>query len=208
MLEKTGFDSPWKNRQTFNVAAGDDVCVWIPSSHRHCFERSVYEVCAKNKTTPSHGLGQCVTDIFVREWWNIDFCSKWSFIDNSGKWILTRDWLKAVCTKQSYGGSNADIFSNPLQHAEAIYEGALAEGITSGILHDVLRARCAVLAIPGRSKLSQWQRNRYNLKNARKIIAQNAPLDSTILSEIDSRCGLNSWSLLSLMDRGVLALDF
>lgn len=55
-----------------------------------------------------YGLGQVIKDYAVREWWNIDFCSKFCLhaSDRSSYdgWYIFRDPNKFVLQKQFYVG--------------------------------------------------------------------------------------------------------
>jgi len=48
------------------------------------------------------GLGQVVKSIRVAEAWNVDFCSKWAFLDGNKELALTRDIMKTLTTKQCF----------------------------------------------------------------------------------------------------------
>lgn len=51
------------------------------------------------------GVGQCYKDIYVREWNDFDFCSKW-IVRNEADWHIIRDPTKTVFMKQDYAGHN------------------------------------------------------------------------------------------------------
>lgn len=61
------------------------------------------------------GLGQCVKEIRIGKFYEIDFCSKWSFcIDGTfDTWFVCRDVKKLLKTKQYFTGRNAYILNNP-----------------------------------------------------------------------------------------------
>ena len=69
------------------------------------------------------GLGQCVKTVLVTEWYEFDFCSKWTFGCNEQDFTTTRDIMKLLTTKLYYTKENADILSHPALHAKAILKG-------------------------------------------------------------------------------------
>lgn len=82
-------------------------------------------------------------EVFVREWWDIDFCSKWAFVTdktNINTWTLTRDFKKAICTKMYYTRKNNVIHNNPYIHALALYDCVKAEKC-SRLLEALFRIR-------------------------------------------------------------------
>lgn len=53
------------------------------------------EFFSDNKEDRYHGLGQCITEFAIREWHDIDFCSKVS-CQFDGKMIIIRDPKKML----------------------------------------------------------------------------------------------------------------
>jgi hypothetical protein len=94
-LEQAGFMECWKHHNSCNsnccppiskmdnifvAAAGDDVVLWAPAKNVKKIKAVIEELTARKKNMEIQiGLGQCVTEVFLRDWWNIDFCSKIPF---------------------------------------------------------------------------------------------------------------------------------
>jgi len=62
------------------MAAGDDVVMWIPKDRSDGFKDHLYKYVYPDnaKEFVVRGLGQVVKEVFINEWWNIDFCSKYA----------------------------------------------------------------------------------------------------------------------------------
>jgi len=69
----------------------------------------------------------------------MEFCSKWVFDTPEGL-VLTRDFLKALATKQIYNKTNALIFHDPDLHAVAIWHSIRADE-ASKLAEDIISAR-------------------------------------------------------------------
>lgn len=94
-LEQAGYSEPWLDDKTFVAASGDDVVCWVDSSDSQRVGDVITQLTARSKAKDNIGLGQCVKEVFIREWWDIDFCSKWSFVGDKSSvesWTLTRDF--------------------------------------------------------------------------------------------------------------------
>lgn len=85
------------------IAAGDDVCIWVPRAEADRVVSYIKSMTSQTNEPGIVGIGQIVKDMTVREWWNIDFCSKNSFhVGNTNSyfgWYLTRDVKKALTTR-------------------------------------------------------------------------------------------------------------
>lgn len=138
-LERIGFRDCWilEEGKPQAAASGDDsICVGVGEDIKKKFVEELKATTAKDKKTPNIGLGQCIDGhtIFVRDWWDFDFCSKWCFYED-GEWAVTRDYEKTVLQKQAYVGDNVIIQSSPYLHAAAISEGLKSEGVENTWLY-------------------------------------------------------------------------
>lgn len=62
------------------AASGDDVVMWIRDGLEQQLAQSVRSLTAKKKSDRVFiGIGQCVEDVKLSTWYDIDFCSKWAF---------------------------------------------------------------------------------------------------------------------------------
>lgn len=86
------------------------------------------------------GLGQCVKEISIGPFWDIEFCSKWSFTTDGGLegWKMCRDVNKIITQKQMFTGSNMHILGNPVLHRLAILVGFKSEKL-SHVIEDMLQ---------------------------------------------------------------------
>jgi len=89
-LEQAGIYSPWQYLLCFVCAAGDDTVFWVVRRLVQVVLSTLLSLTVRTKDQRNVGLGQCVKEAHVGEFWEIDFCSKWSFYDGS-EWMLTRD---------------------------------------------------------------------------------------------------------------------
>lgn len=129
---------PWCDNRFFITAAGDDVCVF--SDDARLTDRIVNLIrtnTSRDSSTPS-SLGQVVKSISVTPLEGAEFCSKWFHIAGD-KLILTRDYVKTLCTKQNYTRKNAHILRTPALHRHAILCGVRSEE-ASHLLEDIILA--------------------------------------------------------------------
>lgn len=79
-------------------------------------------------------------ELFIREYWNIDFCSKWGFSRGSvSDWSLYRD-LSKTAAKLHYSKRNAELLSAPRLYAQALLDGLRTEKV-SKLLEDIFEYR-------------------------------------------------------------------
>lgn len=93
-MEEAGFYCPWESKVVSARAAGDDGNITAPNS-----ECGKILVAIRDNTSPHkegcYGLGQCIKDVKVGAFDDIDFCSKWSFSHGSVEsLVMTRDYGK------------------------------------------------------------------------------------------------------------------
>lgn len=93
-----GFETPWKNKKVFTIASGDDCVIFVSPEHTDHLMATILGLTTRNTNTQELGLGQCVKEISVGAFWDIEFCSKWSFtIDGSlDGWMMCRDVSKIL----------------------------------------------------------------------------------------------------------------
>lgn len=95
----------------------------------------------KNDQNPI-GLGQIVAEVKVGEFYEVDFCSKWSVCEGGdiANWHFYRDLSKAILTKQYYTKKNSEFVTNPWLHTLALLTGAEVEA-ASRLLVDIFKLR-------------------------------------------------------------------
>lgn len=86
------------------MVAGDDVVAFAHEVDVAPFVNSMRTLVATHdKKLPVHGLGQVIKEYSVRQWWDIDFCSKFSVHAGDRNtfegWYILRDPVKLVETK-------------------------------------------------------------------------------------------------------------
>jgi len=80
--------------------AGDDVVIYITDECLNQFVYSMSECTSRSNDPEPVGLGQIIKEINIRNWDDIEFCSKWSFSDGSyDSFSVTRDVEKALLTR-------------------------------------------------------------------------------------------------------------
>lgn len=124
-LEQSGFKDPWAREDMFVAASGDDTVVWAEKSILRVLKESIESLTASDKTVQVVGLGQIVKDVKIGEYYEADFCSKWSFVTNPldiDTWTMTRDLNKVINTRMYYYKDNKIIHALPAIHAMAIYD--------------------------------------------------------------------------------------
>lgn len=99
-LEEAGFLNPWTLWNTLKVlASGDDVVDQIKNSFQKIHDK-IYQLTTRTKESQKVGLGQCVKDICIGKFDEIDFCSKWSFSHGTAdSLMITRDYSKFLKEK-------------------------------------------------------------------------------------------------------------
>lgn len=129
------------------MVAGDDCAAFVHRDDaiplRVAFETFI---ASPDKLAKTHGLGQVISSYFIREWWNIDFCSKFAIHAEGGKGFeglyLLRDPVKFIETKHFYNGKNVVLRWSAHLHAEAMLECAKVEMPIPALL-DYLHIRLA-----------------------------------------------------------------
>jgi hypothetical protein len=82
---------------SFVAASGDDVVCWVDPKMVSSVVASVMRYTARDKKPQSIGLAQCVTEVKTGKYYDVDFCSKWSFVldeNDINTWTMTRDYSK------------------------------------------------------------------------------------------------------------------
>lgn len=71
----------------------------------------------------------------------MDFCSKWSFSDNTyDSFYFTRDCKKTLSTRLFYSGTLIQFLNDPNLYVSALLEGFSSEHV-SELLEDILKSR-------------------------------------------------------------------
>lgn len=144
-LEQAGIREPWvkNNGKAFVAASGDDDVAWVIDPLVSSAEKSILKLTSRKNDNVKIGLGQVVTDVIISDYWNIDFCSKWFFVENRNSiesWTCCRDLSKALTQKMYYSGKNSTLHSYPHIHAKALLDCVKYES-ASKLLENIMTVR-------------------------------------------------------------------
>lgn len=214
-LEQSGLPEPWiPNNTSTCLAAGDDsVMIYNLPEGQASLISILQQLTASDKKTPDIGLGQCIDKhmIFVRDWRDFDFCSKWCFYDGQ-HWVVTRDYSKALWNKQEYSGSNPLMANHPSNHAAAILSGLTAEGLAGSWLHELMTQRYVQCANYESSKSSrkddhlEQMREQWVKEHPWEHGYEHEQLPQTVLDMIDNKLRLNRATVGEIIRSGKLEL--
>jgi hypothetical protein len=207
-LEMCKYYDPWKNTDTFAGAAGDDSFAEIPEKSEDDFTSSLKKVFASTKEIPNHGLGQCIGDykIMISDGKNIDFCSKWCFVDEQ-LWFLTRDYQKTLWNKQQYSGTNSEMMIDPRLQPYAMLNGLKSEGLEGGYLYSIMEYRVYMWCnVPLSNKkqdstLQSWK------KDHQYEAVYHQPLTPSVVKAIDEKLGLNELTWIALVNERTVTYE-
>jgi hypothetical protein len=121
------------------------------------------QLSSRTKIGARVGLGQCIKEMSLGPWWDMDFCSKQIF-KNGEDFSVFRDYRKVLATRNAYTGSNAAIRNNPAIHAEAISKGLQSEK-ASRLLEDIVRLRWGESILNDELASLYFDRVKYALKD-------------------------------------------
>lgn len=137
-LTTIDFSDDAKKKDVFVFVSGDDVVMWCRQEVSDKILKSAKNLTSPTKDPQVKGLGQCVEQIHVRPWWDIDFCSKVSFLYQRGeqtKFIILRDPRK-VLTHSSYHRFCSETAYLPA----ALHNEYVAESIDHELPGELMRA--------------------------------------------------------------------
>jgi len=149
-VKKAGIsDEPWKSKELFAIASGDDCVIFVAPEHADLLYSTILELSARNTRSQCVGLGQCIKEIQIGKFYDIEFCSKWSDSPDGTleNWSMCRSVKKLMTTKQYFTGKNKHILNDPWLHRKAILEGFESEKI-SRLIEDMLRVQLERLKRP------------------------------------------------------------
>jgi len=106
------------------MAAGDDVVIWVERADAPAAMHQIRMNTASNANAQTVGLGQIVKDIAMREWWDLDFCSKMFFYTKKSGFTMLRDIRKTLTTKLSH---DPKCGLAPHEFATAVTQAAMRE---------------------------------------------------------------------------------
>lgn len=110
----------------FLAAAGDDVVCWVEALDAHRYAASIRRLTSSDPDTPAKlGIGQCIKEIKISQWWDIDFCSK--ICELTDTWALYRDAAKCWRQKMIYTGPLEQFHCEPERHVISLALNAEAE---------------------------------------------------------------------------------
>jgi len=110
----------------FIVASGDDVCVWTTKVDVERYVKKMLDKTARNIKEAEIGIGQCIKEYKIGEWWDMDFCSKQCSM-HFGEWGIYRDARKIWREKMFYVGGLQIFHQKPELHLVAMMQSAEAE---------------------------------------------------------------------------------
>jgi len=95
------FSTPWLSPNLVVVASGDDVVLWTTPALAKVAREAILSCTTRDRTEQTRCLGQCVKSAHIRRWYEVDFCSLWSFSTTGelDSWILCPDYNKLFTQK-------------------------------------------------------------------------------------------------------------
>jgi len=127
------YDSEVTTAHTYDVfilVSGDDVVLFCCKQHSDLLHRTYTILFSQDKAKKKFGLGQCVEKLTINPWYDIDFCSKVSYLDAKSRLIITRSPAKAIFQ------SNYHVYCSEL-------------GFMPSILHSYYVSECIRHELPG-----------------------------------------------------------
>lgn len=203
--QESGIHKPWQtNVWVTSFASGDDSVMIVHPHKVNELVDTLKKLTAKDKKTPGIGLGQCIDNhtIFVNDWRNFDFCSKWCFFDGK-QWLITRDYSKTLWNKQAYVGENHWMQADPDRHIAAILGGLKAEGLQDSLLYVLTEAR---LTNPASDELINKAREVWLKDHSWDIHYENHDVSQENLKSVDKRLGLTWSKVAQTSAKGILCL--
>jgi len=197
-----GIQKPWDSDRCFIIASGDDVVLWCEPAIAPKIVESIRSLSSPDKKRDSRaGCGQCIPDIFVGKFWEVEFCSKWSFApyDDITQWKMCRDVGKLFRTKQYYRKSNELLHCCPFLHKFAMLEGFASEGV-SVLVEDLLRVQLSRLEKPDVTE----EKMRRAIEGFDMILHAQCDQKYTMEAYVDHRLGWTANTLLNLISRDVI----
>jgi len=141
-LEESNITSPWLIKELLILAAGDDVVSLSEEWLARLTAAAVLSNTARTKKNDPLSLGQSVPYVTIGEFYDMDFCSKWSSSPDGTveNWHFCRDVSKVLSTKRYYTGKTAEILQCPRLHAEAKLSGFKSEHV-SRLVEDIMQVQ-------------------------------------------------------------------
>jgi len=131
------------------MAAGDDCVIFVAPQHAQKLYNTILENSSRDTKNRKIGLGQCIKEIQIGKFYEIEFCSKWSDSKDGTleSWTMCRSVKKLMTTKQYFTGQNKHILSDPWLHRKAILDGFESEKV-SRLVEDMLTVQLERLKRP------------------------------------------------------------
>jgi len=99
--QKAGIKRPWNSKDCYTIASGDDVVIFVRPDLANKVKSTIEQYTTRNIKQQFVGLGQCVKEVHLGAFYEIEFCSKWSFtLDGTiNTWHMCRDVSKLLKTR-------------------------------------------------------------------------------------------------------------
>lgn len=154
-------------QEYYIAAAGDDVVAWIPSNRVEHYLHSIQKYTSTDTEEAKKGIGQCIKEWKVSDWWDIDFCSK--HCEYSDQWAVYRDARKCWMEKMFYSGSVEQFHQEPERHLISMAIGQKIE-IGCEALEQFYNER--ILRV--RDTLAQHDKRVAHINNSLKMLRESS----------------------------------
>jgi hypothetical protein len=114
---------PWNSEKVFSIASGDDCVIFVAPEHAQQVYDAILLLSTRNTQPQQVGLGQCIKEISIGKFYEMEFCSKWSHSPDGtlDSWNMCRSVQKLMTTKQFFTGKNKYILNHPYLHRLSIH---------------------------------------------------------------------------------------
>ena len=100
--KKSGIsDTPWNSDKVFTICSGDDCVMFCEPEFEEALVDAIRNHSSRDMKPSFIGLGQCIKEINTGRFYEIEFCSKWSWsVDGTLEgWHMCRNVEKIFKTK-------------------------------------------------------------------------------------------------------------
>jgi len=197
-----------KKADGFVAVAGDDAVVWAPRGVLDRLLVAFKAFFANDTSERSYGLGQCIKEYHVSDWWDFSFCSRLSYLSSNGVWVMMRNPLKTLLAGNYYYGKASSFADSMIEHGTFV-SSAWAEdfGWTAAQMYAAARTK-KVSIDDGRLAELKAKRDYYSFSQEG---ATNHKIDEeAMLRHFSARLSIpNRWLSIDIanLSRGVLVLS-
>jgi len=92
---------PWNSERVFSIASGDDCVIFVAPEYAQQVYDAILLLSTRNTQPQQVGLGQCIKEISIGKFYEMEFCSKWSHSHDGtlDSWNMCRSIQKLMTTK-------------------------------------------------------------------------------------------------------------